>query len=165
MLRSVSEGQRFVKEGDRLVHVAGQLSDELRLIYYDSSKPLDAMMMREYINLIRELYRLPAESLEVTNPLFSKLLFTLSPRLLDDIAKVSAVHQKQSEFMLGRLASKQHFFFGTSLATLILVGSLLLQPLVERLKETALKMRQEKAFADNVINTTQHASVNYRFGC
>src|SRR5690606_18531474 len=39
--------------------------------------------------------------------------------------------------------------------TLVLVGVLLLQPLVQRLKESALKMQQEKAFADNVIYTTQ----------
>ncbi|MGZ8137372.1 MAG: SpoIIE family protein phosphatase [Methylococcaceae bacterium] len=151
---SLREGQRFVKEGDRLVHVSGQLSDELRIIYFDNVKPLDSLM-RDYLTIVRELYRIPADRLEENSPLFNKLLFTLSPRLLEEITKVSAIYQKQSEFMLGSLANKQHLFFGISLATLILMGTLLLQPLVQRLKESALKMRQEKAFADNVINTTQ----------
>lgn len=57
--------------------------------------------------------------------------------------------------MLGSTANKQHLMFDIALTTLALVGLLLLQPLVLKLKDSALKMKQEKAFADNVINTTQ----------
>lgn len=38
--KSLREGDRFVREGERLVHVPGHLSDGLRIIYFDSNKPL-----------------------------------------------------------------------------------------------------------------------------
>jgi PAS domain S-box-containing protein len=75
--------------------------------------------------------------------------------LLEEISKASTIYQRQSEFMLGSTANKQHMMFAISLATLFLVGGLLLQPLVLKLRDSALKMKAEKAFADNVINTTQ----------
>ncbi|TAL45659.1 MAG: PAS domain S-box protein [Methylovulum sp.] len=151
---SLSAGDRFIREGDRLVHVPGNLSDDLRILYFDSNKPLDSQM-RTYLTTIREIYRIPAGNLKLGGPELNRLLFTLSPRLLEEINKASLIYQRQSEFMLGSTANKQHLMFGISLTTLTLVGLLLLQPLVLKLKESALKMKQEKAFADNVINTTQ----------
>ncbi|MDO9105186.1 MAG: SpoIIE family protein phosphatase [Methylovulum sp.] len=151
---SLSAGDRFIREGDRLVHVPGNLSDELRILYFDTNKPVDSQM-RAYLSAVRELYRVPAGQIKLGGTDLNKLLFTLSPRLLEEISKISSIYQRQSEFMLGSTANKQHLMFGISLATLTLVGLLLLQPLVLKLKESAIKMRQEKAFADNVINTTQ----------
>lgn len=151
---SLSAGDRYIRESDRLVHVPGNLSQDLRLLYFDNVKPLDTQM-RTYLSTVREIFRIPANQLKLDGPELNKLLFALSPRLLEEIGKVSSVYQRQSEFMLGSTVNKQHLMFGISLTTLTLVGFLLLQPLVLKLKESALKMKQEKAFADNVINTTQ----------
>jgi sigma-B regulation protein RsbU (phosphoserine phosphatase) len=151
---SLSNGDRYIREGERLVHVPGTLSQDLRLIYFDNTKPLD-QQMRTYLSTVRDLYRRPSKQLGIDDPELNKLIFTLSPRLLEETAKVSSIYQRQSEYMLGSTANKQHLMFGISLATLVLVGTLLLQPLVLKLKENALKIQQEKAFADNVINTTQ----------
>ncbi len=152
---SLREGDRFVREGERLVHVPGNLSQDLRLIYFDGAKPLDSQM-RDYLSAIREVYRIPANKLELdNNPLLNKIFTQMTPRLLDEIGRTSSIYQRQSESMLGKTANKQHLMYGIALATLALVGLLLLQPLVVKLKESALKMKQEKAFADNVINTTQ----------
>lgn len=151
---ALSQGDRFIRERGELVHISGQLSPELRQAYFDGEKPLDTLM-RTYMITARALQRLPADQLQLTNPEMDKLFFILTPRLIEGIGLVSSLYQRQSEFMLGSTANKQHLFFGISLATLVLVGVLLLQPLVVKLKESAVKMAQEKAFADNVINTTQ----------
>lgn len=151
---SLREGDRYIIEGDRLMRVSGSLSDDLRLIYFDNDKPLDNLM-RDYTSAVRAIQRTPVSELRLDGPEFHKLLFLISPHLLGEMSKVSSIHQRQSEFMLGSLANKQNMMFAISLASLVMVGVLLLQPLVEKLKESALKMRQEKAFADNVINTTQ----------
>jgi hypothetical protein len=151
---SLSAGDRYIREGERLVHVPGSLSSDLRLIYFDNAKPLD-QQMRTYLTTVRDLYRRSSDHLKPDDRELNKLLFTLSPRLQEEISKASSIYQRQSEFMLGITTNKQHMMFGISLATLIMVGTLLLQPLVLKLKENALKIQQEKAFADNVINTTQ----------
>jgi len=151
---SLRQGDRFIKEGTRLVHITGQLHPDLRQLYFDGGKPLDSLM-RDFLSMARELQRVPSADLKLNSPELNKLFFTISPSLLELVNQASSLHQRQSEFMLGSTANKQHLFFGISLATLLLVGTLLLQPLVLKLKESALKMQQEKAFADNVINTTQ----------
>jgi PAS domain S-box-containing protein len=151
---SLSAGDRYIREADRLVHVPGILSQDLRLIYFDNTRPLDHQM-RTYMTTVRDLYRKPANQLNINDEELNKLLFALSPRLLDEVGRVSSIYQRQSEAMLGSTTNKQHMMFLISLTSLVMVGMLLLQPLVLRLKESALKMQQEKAFANNVINTTQ----------
>ena len=151
---SLKAGDRFVKEKDRLVHVPGQLSAELRSIYFDDPRSLDTLM-RNYLATVRELQRVPIGELKLDNPELTKLLFKITPSLLDMLDRASLQQQRQAEYMLGNTVNKENLTFGISIATLLMVGALLLQPLVNRLKDSVLKTMQEKAFADNVINTTQ----------
>jgi PAS domain S-box-containing protein len=151
---ALKSGYRFVKEKDRLIQTRGQLSPELRVLYFDGSNSIDHLM-HAYLSIVRELQRMPADTLKLDNEALNKLLFTLSPPLLEALDRASLLQQRQSEFMLGNTANKQNLIFTISIGTLFLVGALLLQPMVARLKDSALKMKQEKAFADNVINTTQ----------
>jgi len=151
---ALKSGYRFVKEKERLIQVRGQLSPELRALYFDGSKSIDHLM-HTYLSIVRELQRMPADTLKLDNAELNKLLFTISPSLLELIDRASLLQQRQSEFMLGNTVNKQNLIFTISIGTLFLVGGLLLQPMVARLKDSALKMKQEKAFADNVINTTQ----------
>lgn len=151
---SLRAGDRFVKEKDRLVHVPGQLSAELRSIYFDDPRSLDTLM-RSYLATVRELQRIPIGELKLDNPELTKLLSKTTPLLLEMLDRASLQQQRQAEFMLGSTVNKENLTFGISVAMLLLVGALLLQPLVNRLKDSVLKTMQEKAFADNVINTTQ----------
>jgi phosphoserine phosphatase RsbU/P len=151
---SLRAGDRFVKEKDRLVHVPGQLSPELRSLYFDDPRSLDTLM-RNYLTAVRDIQRLSPDLLKLDSPELNKLLFKATPPLLEMLDKASLQQQRQSEFMLGSTVNKENLTFALSVATLLLVGALLLQPLVTRLKDSALKTMQEKAFADNVINTTQ----------
>ena len=151
---SLRAGDRFVKEKERLVHVSGQLSPELKNLYFEGTKSVDSLM-RNYLASVRELQRLPPDTLKLEDPEFNKLLFKITPLLLEALDKASLLQQRQTEYMLGSTVNTQNLTFGLSIASLFLVGGLLLQPMVGRLKDSALKTQQEKAFADNVINTTQ----------
>lgn len=151
---SLSQGDRFVKVRGELTHISGQLSPELRQVYFDGKKPLDSLM-RAYMLAARALQKAPAATLRLDSPEVDRLFFTITPAVLEGLNLVSSLHQRESEFMLGSTLNKQMMFFGLSLATLVFVGVLLLQPLVGKLKESAFQMAQGKAFSDNVINTTQ----------
>ncbi len=151
---SLRQGDRFIKDGERLIHSAGHLSYKLREIYFDSKKPLD-VQMRNYLATVRQLYRMPPNELAFNTEELQKLFLKITPRLLDDLGWAALTHQREAEAMLSGTINKQNLMFGISIASLSLVGLLMLQPLVLRLKDSVLKMKQEKAFADNVINTTQ----------
>jgi PAS domain S-box-containing protein len=151
---ALKSGYRFVKEKERLVQTRGELSPELRALYFEGSRPLDPLM-RSYLNIVRDLQHMPPDTLKLDDPELNKILINISPLLLDALNRASLLQQRQSEFMLGSTANKQNLIFAISIVTLFLVGTILLQPMVARLKDSALKMKQEKAFADNVINTTQ----------
>ena len=151
---ALKSGYRFVKEKERLVQARGELSPELKAIYFNGSRSVDSLM-HSYLALVRDLQRMPVDTLKLDNEELNKLLFTISPTLLEGLDRASLLQQRQSEYMLGSTVNTQTLTFTLSIATLLLVGMLLLQPMVARLKDNALKMKQEKAFADNVINTTQ----------
>ncbi|MFI3218488.1 MAG: PAS domain-containing protein, partial [Methylococcales bacterium] len=151
---ALKSGYRFVKEKERLVQVRGELSPELKAIYFNGLRSVDSLM-HSYLALVRDLQRMPVDTLKLDNEELNKLLFTISPPLLEGLDRASLLQQRQSEYMLGSTVNTQTLTFTLSIATLLLVGMLLLQPMVARLKDNALKMKQEKAFADNVINTTQ----------
>ncbi|SJM91875.1 SpoIIE family protein phosphatase [Crenothrix polyspora] len=147
---ALREGVRFIREGQRLIHIPGQLSTELRQLYFEGAKPLDTVM-REYLSIARKLQRIPAGEITLTNTDLSRLFFVYTPVILDEISRVSLIQQRHSEFMLSATINKQHISFVITLASLITVGFLLLHPLISSLQEKALIMKQE---ADNVINTT-----------
>jgi PAS domain S-box-containing protein len=144
------DGVRFIRDSQRLIHVPGQLLPELRLLYFDGANPLDSLM-RDYLSLARKLQRIPAGEINLANTDLNRLFFAFTPLLLDEINRASLIQQRHSEFMLTGTINKQHITFVISLASLIMVGFLLLHPLVSSLQEKALIMKQE---ADNVINTT-----------
>ncbi|MEI6707942.1 MAG: SpoIIE family protein phosphatase [Methylococcales bacterium] len=151
---ALKSGYRFVKEKERLVQARGELSPELKAIYFNGSRSVDSLM-HSYLALVRDLQRMPVDTLKLDNEELNKLLFTISPTLLEGLDRASLLQQRQSEYMLSSTVNTQTLTFTLSITTLLLVGMLLLQPMVARLKDNALKMKQEKAFADNVINTTQ----------
>lgn len=152
--QSLKEGDRFISEGQRIVQVSGLLDDDLKSLYFDGKYPLNKLM-RHYQAAIRDLLNTPIEELHHDHPLFTKIYTELSPPLLDGLNKASSVYKKQTEAMLSSSKSKQNFMFMINLAVLTLLGTVLLQPLVARLKDSMLKAESEKNFADNVINTAQ----------
>lgn len=147
---NLRDGVRFIRDSQRLIRVPGQLLPDLRLLYFDGAWPLDTVM-RDYLSLARKLQRIPAGKITLTNPDLNRLFFVVTPIILAGINNATLIQQHNSELMLSGTINKQHMSFAISLASLIMVGFLLLHPLVSSLQEKALVMKQE---ADNVINTT-----------
>ncbi|MGR8933287.1 MAG: SpoIIE family protein phosphatase [Gammaproteobacteria bacterium] len=151
---ALRSGDRFVRQASKLMNVKGTLTLELRKLYFVDPVNVDKRM-RDYLETVNAILKLPADELIPDAPLIKHLQYDVAPTLLDGLDKISAYHQKESEYMLGQTVNLQNLVLFISLSSLVMVGSLLLKPLVTRLKATARQMREEKAFVDNVINTAE----------
>lgn len=151
---SLRSGDRFVRQASKLMSVTGTQTPELRKLYFSDPVNVDRLM-QDYTETLNAILKLPAAELVPTAPELKHLHDDISPKLLEGLEKVAAYHQKDSEYKLEETVNLQNFVLFISLSTLIVVGSLLLKPLVAKLKATARQMREEKAFVDNVINTAE----------
>lgn len=151
---SLRSGDRFVRQASKLMSVTGTQTPELRMLYFSDPVNVDRRM-QDYLETLNAILKLPAAELVPTAPELKHLHEDIAPKLLEGLEKVSAYHQKDSEFKLEETVNLQNFVLFISLSSLIVVGSLLLKPLVTKLKATARQMREEKAFVDNVINTAE----------
>ncbi len=152
--QTLRNGDRFIRKDGRVRRIAGSLPLELRKIYFADPSDLDKRMS-EYINALNAVLRLEYGELNETSPELKFLHNDITPNLLEGLNKVSLFHQKQSEFIVGQTINLQNLSFFLGLASLVGVGMLLLNPLVDNLKKATLRAREEKAFADNVINTAE----------
>ena len=147
-------GDRFVRNNSQLMHVPGTLTNELRDLYFNDPINVDRRVTN-YLSSLNTILRIPTEELVIDHPELIHLYQEITPKLLSGLDKLSVNYQKHTEFMLGKAVNLQNLMFFISLSTLILVGTILLKPLVLRLKDTAHKVQEEKNFADNVINTAE----------
>ncbi len=151
---SLSQGLRLVNKGQRKTYVKGTLSRDIRRVYYDGKNSIDSLM-KTYVSSVRRIMKLPANELSLETGELNKLIYHVSPPLLESLNKASFLFQTESEAMLAQTEQKQNLMFMISMGSLFLVGMMLLQPMVKRLKESALKVMAEKAFADTVVKTAQ----------
>ncbi|WP_374087444.1 PAS domain S-box protein [Methylomicrobium lacus] len=137
---------------DKILGAIEQLERVHAALLAGQDKPLDTLL-KEYTASADKLQKMPPHALNSTDPELRRLLDSLSPRLLQEMRRVSTGYQQHSEAMLGNVANKQHWMFAVSLGSLVMIGMLLLQPLLQQLRDSALRMRQEKLLADKVIDT------------
>ncbi len=152
--QSLKNGDRFIREGSRIVQVRGALDDDIRKIYTYGENSLDNQM-REYNALVRDIQHTPFNEIQSKQNQFDRLYNQISPHLLASLSKASGYYKRNAEAMLAGAKSKQNFVFLINLGVLTLLGMGLLQPLIKRLQDSMLKAESEKNFADNVINTAQ----------
>ncbi len=152
--QSLKSGDRFVREGSRIVQVRGILDDDIRKIYLYGDNSLDNLM-REYSSLVREIQHTPFDEIAAKKDQFDKLYNQISPHLLASLSKASGYYKRNAEAMLSGAKTKQNYMFLFNLGVLTLLGMGLLQPLVKRLQDSMLRAESEKNFADNVVNTAQ----------
>ncbi len=152
--QSLRSGDRFIHKDGKLRRVGGTLPLDLRPVYFDKPFELDKLLT-SYISALNAVLRTPIGQLTADNEDLDRLHNQISPALLESLERVSIYYQKESESMLGQAVNLQNLSFFIALGSLILVGGLLLKPLVENLKKSTLKVQEEKAFADNVINTAE----------
>lgn len=127
----------------------------MRNLYFEGGKNSVDQLMGKFVREARKIAKLEPGALELQSPKLQALLFTITPKLTEGLFKISSKNQRDSEKMLGVTTNKQNITFAITLASLMLVGTILLKPLVLHLQQSMLKVQEEKIFADNVINTAQ----------
>jgi PAS domain S-box-containing protein len=151
---SLKEGDRFIRDTQGITRIRGSLTDDLRELYFGGEQPIDTLL-KNYHQAARQILNQTPEQLRQNSVQLVRLYNELSPPLFTSLNKASVFYQKKSEAMLDRSKTMQNLMFAVNLSVLTLLGTGLLRPLVERLKDSMLKVASEKAFADNVINTAQ----------
>ncbi|PKM13167.1 MAG: diguanylate cyclase [Gammaproteobacteria bacterium HGW-Gammaproteobacteria-3] len=151
---TLQNGDRFIRRGSRLVREKDNLSRDIQLIYFE--KPIElSRYIDSYIMVSKSLLNVDPQQKELNRPTLTKLHDELSPRILAGLSEATRVYQKQSEQMLSGTLNLQNVILFLALATLALVGAILLRPLIVKLQETTFRVQEEKNFADNVINTAE----------
>jgi phosphoserine phosphatase RsbU/P len=151
---SLKQGDRFVREGMKLVHIAGTLSPDLRTLYFEKPTQLNRLV-RKYLSSVRGVLRMNHEGLNQNRQALERLHTEISVPLVAGLDQAVALYHKESEYMLSQTQNLQSFMFAVTLISLVVVETFLLRPLVLKLKESMLRVQEEKEFTDNVINTAQ----------
>ena len=151
MLKS---GNRFLRKDGRLRSVTSQMPDKLKQIYFEKPIELDKRM-RSFFSELNRIIKMDYGELQRETPELRNLNHNITPDLLVALERVFNYHQKRSEYVAGQAINSQNLAFILAIAALVAVGSLLLKPMVENLKQITLRARSEKLFADNVINTAE----------
>ena len=141
---SLRQGDRFVMEGVRPVHVPGTLSADLQRIYFDVPADLDRHAT-SFMKATKAMLSVPGGELTADHSTLEKLSPERMEPLISGLSAAVTLYQHESEKMLRETVNLQNFMFIISLTTLALVGTALLRPLVTRLKENALKMQEEES--------------------
>jgi len=151
---SLKQGDRFVREGLMLVHVAGTLSPDLRTLYYEKPTQLNRLA-RKYISAVKGVLGMSHDELNQNRQVLKRLHSEISEPLVAGLDQAVTLYHKESEYMLSQTQNLQTVMFAATLISLVVVGTFLLRPLVLKLKESMLRVQEEKEFTDNVINTAQ----------
>ena len=146
-------GDKFVPEGTRIVRVQGTLSSDLRPVYYDPPYELDKKV-NEYITNVKSLL---STSGEITPdlPAVHYILSNAHEELIKALESAVSIYQKSHEYKFRWAQNLQTTTFFLTLTSLFIVGVFILRPLVGRLEESMVNLREEKDFSDNVLNTSQ----------
>jgi PAS domain S-box-containing protein len=147
-------GDRLIRQGPRLLAEPGELAPELRVIYYDEPIKLDQQVV-SYVAAIRKVLSQPVDVLDPEDSGLRYLLSDSPDKILDGIDKVVAFYQKDSDFRLQNTQNLQAVSLVFFLATVVISGAFLLNPLVRRLKDSLANLAEQRDFNDNIINTAQ----------
>ncbi len=151
---TLSRGDKFIREGNRLVHVPGEMSGAMAGYYYASPYNLDDRV-KAYIAATKKLLSIKAADFTRDNPAVRKFIEADQDKLIEGLRNVTSLHQQESEYKLSRTVDMQHFMFTITLCSLLIVGGLILRPLVFKLRDSMSLLKEEKEFTENVLDTSQ----------
>ncbi len=152
--QTLSSGNRFLRQEGRVLRIGGTLPPELRRVYFDGPIDLDRRM-EKFTRQLTKILKLKYGEIDIDNPLLTDLHTTTSKKLSKGLEVISIYYQKRSEYVLGQTISLQNMTLILAMGAIVLVGSILLKPLVDKLTLATIRAKAEKAFADNVINTAE----------
>lgn len=147
-------GDRLIRQGPRLLAEPGELAPELSLVYYSEPLYLDRQI-NTYIASIRKLLSQPVDSVNPDEPAVQLLTSDAPDKIIAGLDKVVNYYQQNADFRLQNTQNLQAVMLAFFLAALALGGTVLLRPMVERLKESMGNLQAQRDFNDNIINTAQ----------
>ncbi len=151
---SLSRGDRFVRQGNRLMNVAGELSNEVGRLYYDAPYFLDDKV-QNYIASVKKLLAIEQSAFNRNNPDVQDFLIGNRSELLEGFEKALSLQQAENEYKLNKTVDMQHLMFAITLCSLIIIGVAVLRPLVFKIREGMNHLQEEKDFTENILNTSQ----------
>lgn len=151
---SLSRGDRFVRQGSRLVHVPGELSRDMGRLYYDAPYFLDDAV-NKYITTVKKLLSIDRKQFSRSNPEIRRFLIGNRSELLEGFEKALSLQQAENEYKLNKTVDMQHLMFAITMCSLLIVGMVILRPLVFKIRESMGHLQKEKDFTENVLNTSQ----------
>lgn len=147
-------GDRLIRQGPRLLAEPGELAPELRLIYFDEPAYLDRQI-NAYITAIRTLLSQPVDTVDPEDASLRYLVSDAPEKILAGLDKVVAYYQQNADFRLQNTQNLQAVSLAFFLIALVFGGMGLLNPLVQRLKDSMASLQEQRDFNDNIINTAQ----------
>jgi len=148
------DGDRMIRQGPRLLAEPGVLAPELRPIFFAPTN-LNSDVMA-FIGALKGILGSPIDAeLNPKDPNFRVILSDTTERILSGLDKVVSYHQFEADAKLKNTQNLQTVSLGLILLALFFGGSVILRPLVMRLKDSMASLQTQKDFSDNVINTAQ----------
>lgn len=151
---SLSHGDRFVREGSRVIHVPGELSSELSRIYHDAPYFLDDRV-QDYVAAVKKLLAIDRRDFNRSNLEIRRFQTESRGELLEGFERALSLQQAENEYKLDKTVNRQHLMFAITLCSLIIIGVAVLRPLVVKIRESKDHLQEEKDFTENVLNTSQ----------
>jgi PAS domain S-box-containing protein len=147
------DGDRLIRQGPRLDATPGKLADELKPIFFE---PLNLNGdMVNYIAALRGILSEPIDEVSAEGRNVQVILSSKTEAILNNLDKVVSYYQYEADSRLKNTQNLQTVSLALILAALFLGGSVILRPLVTRLKDSMASLKTQKDFSDNVINTAQ----------
>ncbi len=151
---SLSAGDKFVPQGARFIRRQGRLTSELEALYYEPPHELDKQA-KAYIKEAKGILSGAYDELTPNNSRVAYVLSDARRRLEDSLEHAVVLYQNETNYRFKRTQDLQTFMYFLTIASLLLVGSIILRPLVEKLNDSMGKLREEKDFTGNILNTAQ----------
>ncbi|MDD5033656.1 MAG: SpoIIE family protein phosphatase [Methylococcaceae bacterium] len=148
------DGDRLIRQGPRLLAEPGELAPELRILFFEPPLNLDREIST-YISALKGILAVPIDELRPGNRHANYILSDATDRILQGMDKVVSFHQREADFRLQNTQNLQTVSLAILLIALVSGGSLILRPLVMRLKDSMAGLQTQKDFSDNVVNTAQ----------
>ena len=140
-------------------NLPGNLSPEVRTIYFDPPVSLDAQV-RSFVSKVKAFANVPVDELTQDNPHLRYILTSASGELLNSLDMVVKKYQEESERNLIRLQRLESLVLGVTLSTILMMALFIFRPMVRRIqKETNLLEDAKKTLALRVRERTQELSM------
>lgn len=141
-------------EGNAAMNLTGELSPELRAIYFKPPYQLD-QQVKDYIAQSRAMAAEPDEKLDFQNTHLRYLLGRGPGFLQRSLNAATRQYQAESDATVKRIQDLETGALGLTFFTLLMEAFFIFRPMVNRIRKNTQELEQAKEFSEDVISTAQ----------